>query len=156
MSDHDDTKRTHGFGDHHHVEPTKRQRLDPNYQAPKELKDAVWNYINGKAPTDQDPSGTVIVPEAYVQTIATCALRELKAMRCGRGFSVAVDPDEPLVKVAWTRADDLARRTGVRSGYELTTDCLAAFVNDLDPTDVGRSSARAFVGALEKALAKDN
>lgn len=156
MSDHDDTKKTHGFEDHHHVAPAKRTRLDPNYQAPKDLKDAVWDYINGRAPTVQDAPGTVVVPYSYVETVATMAIRELRKLGCTKGFSVAVDPDEPVVKVSWTRAEDLARKTGMRSGYELATDCLKAYVAELDPIDVGRSAARAFLPALEKAIRESN
>lgn len=157
MAEHDDTKRTHeGFADHHHIAPGKAARLDPNYRAPKEVKDLVWDMLNGKTPTVQDAAGTVMVPVEYVHTVATCAIRELKRQGAAKGFSVAVDPDHPIVKVAFTRAEDLARMTQMRSGYELTTDCLTAYVNDLDPVQVGTSAAQAFLKQLQRELAKAN
>ena len=155
MSEHEDTKRTHGFGDHHHVAP-KKMRLDPNYQAPKEVKDLVWDMLQGKAPVQRDEPGVVIVPEEYVHTVATCAIRELRAQGAAKGFSVAVDPEQPVVKIAFTRQEDLARMTQMRSGYEMTTDCLTAYVNELDPVGVGKSAATAFLHALQKALREGN
>lgn len=156
MADYDETKKTHGFGDHHHVDPGKPMRLDPNYRASKETKDAVWKIITEGVPTNLDPDGTVTVPDEYVQTVATVAIRELKREGCGKGFSVAVDPNDPVVKLTFTRAEDLARMTQMRSGYELTTDCLTAYMGELDPVDVGQSAAHAFLVTLKRELAKGN
>ncbi|HYE07677.1 MAG TPA: hypothetical protein VEL07_19315 [Planctomycetota bacterium] len=156
MAEFDKTHETHGFGDHHHVDPGKPMRLDPNYRASKETKDAVWKILTEGVPAGLGDEGTIIVPDEYVQTVASVAIRELKREGCGKGFSVAVDPDEPVVKLTFTRAEDLARITQMRSGYELTTDCLTAYVNQLDPVDVGQSAAQAFMRTLKQELAKGN
>lgn len=155
----DDIDKTHpGFDDHHHIELKKSDPtpFDPDHQAERAVKDTAWDILQGKTPTIQDEPGTIVVPDEYVHTVATCCIRQLNIMGCSKGFSVKIDPDEPIVKTTWMRAETLARAGAGLSGYELETDCAVAYVNQLDPIDVGMSAAKAFIAALEKARLAEN
>lgn len=141
-----------GFDDHHQLKRAPNQApLDPHKQAPREIKDAVWDMVQGRAPkTVQDHPDTVTVPKEYVQAVAFFATRELKRRGCIKGFSVKVDPDVPQVFVTWERPSGIVTAEG--NAYQGSTDCLTAFIDKRDPQHVGIEAVEVFISNLETAM----
>lgn len=144
-----------GFDDHHQMRRvTSNAPLDPHKQAPREIKDAVWDMVQGRAPaTVQDAPGTVTVPHEYVQAVAWHAVRELKRRGCGKGFSVKTDPDVPQVFITWERPSGLATADG--NAYQGSTDCLTAFVQNRLPEHVGTEAVDVFLTRLEEVNSRN-
>jgi hypothetical protein len=151
MSDH----RFPGFDDHHQMRRVPNQApLDPNKQAPKEIKDAVWAMVQGHAPaTVQDAPDTVTVPHEYVQAVAFHAIRELKRRGCTKGFSVKVDPEVPQVFVTWERPSGLVTTEG--NAFQGSTDCLTAFVQQRPPEHVGFEAVEVFLANLDAEIQRN-
>lgn len=143
-----------GFDDHHQMRRSDHAPLDPHKQAPKEVKDAVWAMVQGRAPTVQDDPNTVTVPHEYVGAVAWHATKELKRRGCTNRFSVKVDPDMPQVLIAWQRPGGLVTADG--NAYQLTTDCLTAFLDKRDPQHVGIEAVDVFVQRLDDILKGGN
>lgn len=142
-----------GFEDHHQLRRHDTgEKLDPNKQAPKEIKDIAWAIAQGRAPTLQDAPGTVMVPEGYVRDIAWHATKELKRRGCRKGFSVKVDPDVPQVFITWERPSGLATADG--NAFQGSTDCLTAFIDNRSPQHVGVEAVEVFLENLDKAMQK--
>lgn len=144
-----------GFDDHHQMRRVPNHApLDPHKQAPKEIKDAVWDMVQGRAPaTVQDAPGTVTVPHEYVKAVAWHATRELKRRGCIKGFSVKVDPDVPQVFVTWERPSGIVTAEG--NAYQGSTDCLTAFIEKRDPQHVGIEAVEVFLTNLDAEINKN-
>jgi hypothetical protein len=141
-----------GFDDHHQMRRSDKPAapLDPHKQAPKEIKDTVWEIVQGRAPTAQDDPDTVTVPKEYVRAVAWHATKELKRRGCLKGFSVKVDPDVPQVFITWERPSGLVTSEG--NAYQGATDCLTAFAQNRPPEHVGWEAVDAFITRLEASL----
>jgi hypothetical protein len=140
-----------GFDDHASMQLHKQAPLDPHKQAPKEVKDAVWDMVQGRSPkTVQDAPDTVTIPKEYVQAVAWHAVRELKRRGCGKGFSVKIDPDVPQVFITWERPSGLATAEG--NAYQGATDCLTAFVCERPPEHVGTEAVDVFLANLDAVM----
>jgi hypothetical protein len=157
MSDDKDLDRSHpGFGDHHHIRAKGGTPIDPNHRADTKVKDLVWDLLNGKqAPEAALPPGQieVSVPFDYVNAIGFYALQELRRKGCGAAFSVKVDPDKPVVEIAWSRPGGLATASG--NGYAGKTNCLAAFMAGLAPEHVGATAVELFLERLDRTIQQE-
>jgi hypothetical protein len=160
MSD-NDQKPTPGFEDHHHVK-AQPFTVDKAHQAPREVKDTVWDIIQGKLKTTEIeapiPRGNqrVEVPFEYVNACAFFAAKALLRRGCTRGFTVKRNPDRPEFELRWDRpmAHLLPEGSSIARAHAQETDCLTAFVQSRAPEHVGVEAVDLFLRKLQDAEAR--
>lgn len=145
------------FDNHFSLESNNKEKLDLNHQAPKEVKDAVWEIINGRTPKEPDlpPDRMLVeVPVEYVNAVAWAASRRLERMGCTKNFYVEINKTLPLVYLRFERFIVIP---GHPPFEKTTINCLAAYMalrhqkkEDFLPEKVGERAAMDFIEWLNK------
>lgn len=120
---------------------TDHMRLKPGEPVPADALKAMLGEDGILLP------GEVLVPQDYVETVATLIAAKLKANGFTQGVGVAVNKDEPMVAIT------LARRIG--GAYVLKTDCLKAWMAKQDPEEAARGALLFLMEAIERKAARN-
>lgn len=143
-----------GFESHHQLKRHAQVPLDPHKQAPKEVKDGVWDMVQGRAPkTQQDDDDVVTIPHTYTHAALVLASRELTRIGLTKGVTLDIKQNaygEPLLQIMRKRA--IIGADG-KDADVMISRLGEAFAANMDPGEVGREAARQFAAGLDAVLA---
>lgn len=143
-----------GFEDHKQLKRHAQAPLDPHKQAPREVKDGVWDMVQGRAPkTQQDDDDVVTIPLVYTNAILVLASRELTRIGLTKGVTLDFRENiygDPLLQIMRKRS--IVGPDG-KDADVVITNLTMAFAANMDPGEVGREAARRFAEGLDAVLA---